>query len=410
MKFPRMTLPVLVALAACGRPETPPPLWRAEVVAGNHDRLDTIVRAPLPEDVPAVRLLEVTAGRAIPTPSQIDGGFLYWVLTGETPRGITRSFHLVAASPTEEPPASSLTANDESGKWIEIGLEGRPVLRYNYGRIPPPDGDVSSPLARNAYLHPVWTPAGRVVTDDFHPSHPHQRGIWMAWTRAEFEGRTPDFWNLADGTGTVRFESLDGLSVGPVFAGLRVRHRHVDLSLDGGEEKTVLEEEWDLKVFRVGGRRWGFHLFELVSVQRLAGETPLILPEYHYGGMAFRGARDWSPGEVRVLTAGDLDRASGDGSRAEWCLMEGPLDRGIGGLAAFGHPLNFRAPQPLRVHDEMPYFAFSPMRLGRMAIVPGEPYVSRYRFLSFDGSAPRDTIAAYWRDYSEPPDVVWSPP
>ncbi len=327
---------------------------------------------------------------------------------------------MLPASATEEAPAASrpnpgsrvarrVTVKDEPGKWIEIELEGRPVLRYNYGIVVPPDGDDSSSQARSAYLHPVWTPARRVVTDDFHPSHPHQRGIWMAWTRTEFEGRTPDFWNLEDGTGAVRFESLESVTGGSVFAGFRARHRHVDLS-HSDDEREVLEEEWDLKVFRVGGSRWGFYLFELASTQRLAGESPLILPEYHYGGMAFRGARGWTPDGVRALTSEGLDRRAGDGSRADWCLMEGPFERGEGGLAAFGHPLNFRAPQPLRIHPEQPYFAFSPMRLGGMEVAPGDAYVSRYRFLSFDGSAPRSTIEAYWLDYSDPPAVTWSRP
>jgi hypothetical protein len=402
-----LSLPVACAPDAL---EPPAPLWRAEVTAGDHDRLDAIVRAPLPGDETAVRLVEVTAGRFIPTSSQVHDGVLYWVLDGETPRGGTRSFHLLPASPSADGgPTSAFAVNDEKGKCIEVELEGRPVLRYNYGVVAPPDGEVCASLARNAYLHPVWTPSGRIVTDDFPPSHPHQRGIWMAWTSTEFEGRTPDFWNLGDGSGTVRFERLEGVTQGPIFAGLRVVHLHVDRS--SPEKETVaLEEEWDVRVFRVGGRRWGFHLFELVSIQRRIGEGALVLPEYQYGGMAFRGSRGWTPDGVRVLTSGELDRRSGDGSRSEWCLMEGPLDRGVGGLAAFGHPLNFRSPQPLRIHPEAPYFAFAPMRLGPMEIDPGEPYVSRYRFLAFDGSAPREVIDAYWLDYSAPPAVSWSSP
>ena len=59
-----------------------------------------------------------------------------------------------------------------------------------------PRADVKPELVRGGYLHPVLTPAGRTVTDDYPIDHKHHHGIWNAWTSTEYEGRKPDFWNM----------------------------------------------------------------------------------------------------------------------------------------------------------------------------------------------------------------------
>jgi hypothetical protein len=40
-----------------------------------------------------------------------------------------------------------------------------------------------------------------------------------------------------------------------------------------------------------------------------------------------------------------------------------------------------------------------------MAITPGKPYVSRYRFVVHDGPADKAIIERLWQDYAHPPEV-----
>src|SRR5690606_31788077 len=82
-----------------------------------------------------------------------------------------------------------------------------------------PDPTIDSAFLRGGYIHPVYTPSGNIITDDYSDNHLHHHGIWGAWTKTEFEGRTPDFWNMGDKTGKVDFVSLDSLFQGPVMAG-----------------------------------------------------------------------------------------------------------------------------------------------------------------------------------------------
>ena len=81
--------------------------------------------------------------------------------------------------------------------------------------------------------------------------------------------------------------------------------------------------------------------------------------------------------------------------------MHGEVDGARCGIAAMSHPDNFRAPQPVRLHPNKPYFCFAPMVLGEFRIEPDMPYVSRFRFVAFDGEPDDASLKNIWQDYSQ---------
>jgi hypothetical protein len=91
--------------------------------------------------------------------------------------------------------------------------------------------------------------------------------------------------------------------------------------------------------------------------------------------------------------------------------MSGPVppdtgnDDKLATLLVMGHPSNFRANQPVRLHPDKPYFCFAPMITGSFTISREQPFTSRYRFLIFDGENNDDATERVWTDYAEPPDV-----
>jgi hypothetical protein len=240
------------------------------------------------------------------------------------------------------------------------------------------------------------------VTDSYAPNHIHQHGIWFAWTKTEFQGRQPDFWNMGQGKGTVEFVALSNVWSGPVHAGLVSTHRFVDLT--ASEPVTALHEIWEVQVFAVGRGAKAFHMFDLTSTQRCATSAPLKLPKYHYGGMGFRGPWEWNgPENAFFLTSeGETNRIAGNESRGRWCHIGGMVDGELTGIAVLSHPENFRAPQPMRLHPKEPYISFAPQQLGEMEIAPGTTYVSRYRFVVADGAPDKEFIERLWRDYAHP--------
>jgi hypothetical protein len=285
----------------------------------------------------------------------------------------------------------------------------REVLTYRGGAGILPEGYNES-LRRGGYVQSVFTPSGVLVSDDYPPGHKHHHAIWSPWTKTEFEGRHPDFWNMGDRTGTVKAISAKMSEGGPLVAGLEATHRMLDLS-EGPNPVPALDERWSLLAFTstigAGDSARPCNVIDLVITQACATKSPLILPEYHYGGLGFRGHRQWDgAGKCRYLTSEGKTAADGNATRAKWCYVGGLVDGKPAGVAILCHPDNFRFPQPVRLHPKEPFFCFAPSQLGEWRIEPGKPYVARYRFVVADGDPDPKEIDRLWHDYAEPAGVL----
>ena len=371
--------------------------YRVSVEAAPVDRSGLILRVPLPQDAPGVVWLR-DGSRSLAVQRESDGtgtAILDWV-----PAGKALELRLEAGSPAAE--AVKVSTRTDA---IDVAVEGRPVLGFpTVART-----DVPEAIRRAGYLHPVLSPAGVQVTDDYPSNHPHHHGIWAPWTKTSFQGREPDFWNMHQGTGAEQLVKIHRTWSGPVHGGLEAELRMSDLSGPAPEPVPVLTSRWAVTCYAVGG---AMRVFELRIEQNCAGPDALGLPEYHYGGFGIRGAAEWNgPGDAaRFLTSeGIFDRKEGNGSRARWCYLGGKVGGAQAGTAVLGHPENFRAPQPVRLHPDMPYFSYVPQQLGGFAIEPGKPYVARFRFVVTDGEPDAKRFEACWQALAHPAVVKVQP-
>jgi hypothetical protein len=368
------------------------------VEAGRFDRSEIVVSFPLPAALDGKStLLRDDSGKTIPL--QIDADRASFVLS-DLKAGKSKRYQVEQSSTSADirvrVEADERLLRVTSGNERIFDFQLKPEL---------PEPGIRETFKRAGYMHPVYTPAGRIVTDDYPSDHPHQHGIMFAWTKTEFEGRHPDFWNMGSGTGSVEFDGIGNSWTGPVHAGFTARLRYVDLS--AAKPVMALNELWAVRGYSLRSGQKPYTIFDIISTQQTAGNSPLLLPDYRYGGIAVRGHRNWRKKEnVTFLTSEGKDRIAGDDTRARWCSIAGNVDGAVVGIAAFGHPDNFRAPQPVRIHPDDPYFNFSPSKLGDWRIDPGKPYVSRYRFVAFDGPADRVELDRLWNDYASPPKVT----
>lgn len=277
----------------------------------------------------------------------------------------------------------------------------REIARYQAEPGPLPRPDIDKAYRRGGYLHPLRTPSGAIVTDDYPVNHTHHHGIWMPWTKVVFQGRATDFWNMGQKKGRVEFDGIDSIAFHEGVATLTTRHRFVDLT--SGSPVTALHETWQVTVRAFGGSA-PRHQIDLVSTQTCATSDSVELPEYHYGGLGFRGLAAWDGREnCRFLTSeGITDRIQGNESRGKWCWIGGsvPASGATAGVTMLCHADNFRFPQPMRLHPKEPFFCYAPQQLGPMAIRPGESYVSRYRIVITDGEVRAPQAEAWWTDFS----------
>jgi len=410
-----IVLTIAVTTPAVADPPAPPRGVVVEVAAGPHLRRETPVVLALPAPLAAVRAVTLTdldQARAVEAqlldlPGQAPS--VVWVIRDPLPAGATRRYRLEPADAARSAPAAVTCLGD--GKHLRLEIGGRPVLQYNTAMVESPGG-IEPYYRRNGQIHPLFTPSGRIVSDDFPPDHAHQHAVFFAWVNTTFEGRHLDFWNQKEQTGRIEHAATLGMAGGPVFGQFQVKLRHDDMTAPGGP-KPVLDEVWTVRAYNVSD----VFLVDFESRQTCAGAEPLLINKYHYGGMGLRGNRDWfdptvkgnsAPDPARsgrsdFLTSEGKSRATGNQTSPDWVDLSGLISARPGGVALFDHPENFRFPQPVRLHPNKPYFCFAPMVPGSFEIAPGRPYVSRYRFVVHDGAPDVERLQRLWHDYAEPP-------
>jgi len=291
---------------------------------------------------------------------------------------------------------------DLLSRCFTLDAGDKPILTYQGDPSTPPAG-VDPVFTRGGYIHPVFTPAGKLLTDDYTPDHKHHHGIWSPWTKTEFEGRHTDFWNMGDKTGRVEFVKLGDTFSNGVAAGFRTFHRMV--ALGGKEPKTALNETWDVTVYAPITAPQPLYIFDLIIHQECATQSPLILPKYHYGGLGFRGNRQWKDikDNCFFLTSEGKDRSNGNETKGRWCYISGRTDGQMTGVAIFDHPSNFRSPQGMRLNPDIPFFCYCPSQDGDWQITPDKPYTARYRFIVADAGPDKELIERLYTDWANPP-------
>ena len=289
---------------------------------------------------------------------------------------------------------------EHKGSVLRFSADGNVICDYQMEPGELPEG-VSEVFAHGAHLHPLYSPGGRLVTGNHQPDHPWQRGVWIGWTKTEFGDSHPDFWNMGKGgkiTAEVRFEKLEKAWGGPEAGFIS---KHVFLDHSHTPDQKVLNETWEVQVSQKALDGTLANILDLTSTQTCASATPLKLPKYHYGGLGVRGSEQWNPVDaVTMLTSEGHDRKGGDNSKARWVYLGGEVEGAPAGMAVLIHPSNFRFPQPLRLNPKNPQLCVAPSQEGDWSIEPGQPYISKYRLLIFDGKPDAKWIEAQWMAYS----------
>ncbi len=323
--------------------------------------------------------------------------------------------YLAAEVPTSDACPSDTAADtaagdlrlDETQATLTVSRGGRTVLVYNKVSPPVPAG-IDPVYQRSGFLHPVLTPAGRQVTAAFPVDHPHQQGIFSAWVRTTYAQRQVDFWNLAGGSGRVLHQRVICRFSDATSCGFEVDLVHQTVA---PPVVDVLRERWKVRVHATDAK---LHCFDLESTQQALTELPLVVEQYHYGGLAVRGPVAWVSGKPWQDGAGQdivqeastlysdqaADRESGNHQPSRWVVLSGMLDGRPASITVLGHPKNFRSPQTVRLHPSKPYFCFAPCVSSEFVIDREHPLQQRFRFLVTDDQPAPQWIEQQWQQWT----------
>lgn len=393
---------------------------RFKVSSGAYDRQDwpvsiqvTSLNAQMDANMDAnleeeAMLYEITPAGEVAVPFQFgfdgDAGVIWFVAGGVTAQGSDREYVLRnrRGNAAEPDPVATLQ-QDEDALLVTDG--DVPVLGYRISEIMPPEG-VDPVFRRSAYIHPLYSPGGMVLTRIQPPDHYHHYGIWNPWTKTHINGREIDYWNLGKGEGTVRTEAILEKVEGPVYSAFTALQQHVDKGYEAGERVT-LDEFWEVKYWgkSTEGKRY---ILDLYTTLRNVLRDTILFDAYRYGGgLGYRATGLWNNENSTVLTSEGADRATADGTRARWCIVEGAstVAEGRSGILFLSHPDNREHPEPMRVwppdsnNGEL-FFEFCPIRNNDWVILPGQDYMLKYRMVVFDGTMGADEAERYWNAFA----------
>ena len=288
---------------------------------------------------------------------------------------------------------------------LKIMLDGKMVLTYVHSETLPPEG-VDPIFKRSAYIHPLTSPGGQVLTRIQPEDHYHHYGIWNPWTRTRIGDTGVDFWNIGDGQGTVRFAEYQGTYEEEGMAGFRAKHEHIYF-LPDGTEKVAINEIWMVTVQPAGSDAYVVDLEITLNSPLKEG---ILLEAYRYGGgLGYRATENWNTDNSTVLTSSGKSRQDADASKARWVLVEGEssVPQGRSGILFMSFPENRAHPEPMRMWPPDQYegksnvfFEFCPIRHEEWKLQGDKDYTLKYRMLVFDGILTAGLAETWWKDYA----------
>ncbi|MDR0864293.1 MAG: PmoA family protein [Candidatus Symbiothrix sp.] len=381
------------------------------VEAGASDRYETPVSLLLDpvtfEPDSGLVLYEWVKKTKIPVLSQIEqlpeGRVLSWILTAKTVSGGTREYTLEKGAAKRE----KVIKVTDRGDAILLSSGDDKIMEYHYGVMMPPEG-VAYEYRRSGFIHPLWSPAGEVLTNIQPADHYHHYGIWNPLTGTTFEGEYVNFQDLQKGLGTVRFKAFNSFVEGNILGGFKAVQEYVVFK--PGYEKTALNESVGVKVWNVRDEEekkvW---LWDFASTLNCASESPLDVNEYRYGGLGLRATAEWNTRTSSILTSEGKTRKDADDTNCRWMFCNGAAGGNKSGILFLSYPSNYNYPEPIRVWPETMndvYMNFCPFKNKNWYLEEGKDYTLRYRIVVYSGEMTQERAEQYWQDFANPPAIL----
>jgi hypothetical protein len=264
-----------------------------------------------------------------------------------------------------------------------------PVLTYNFGTVPVPEGVGGRyAVARSDYVHPLYGPNAEILTKDYSPDHPHHRGIYWAWPEVTYKGQTRDL------------HALQGVFARPVrIVRQEAKEDCAELEAENvwkwGDDEPIVREHTVICAHASRGQQrpidfqFRFQaLKEDVSIARRG--------QAHYGGLNIR----LSPRqEQRIMTHTDPAEAL---PRRAWAQLVGVPAGGERpvGMVILQHRSNPHYPGDWVQYPGLNWLQPTFPKTGtEYRLDPDRPLVLKYRLIVCEGELTDGELADQWEAY-----------
>ncbi len=339
----------------------------------------------------ASRLSLEESGREIPV--QFDTGRLWWMM----PPGAEGERTLQLSLQADAPASGNEMRIDKTGEYFDVAQGKLPVLRYNYGSVPVPDGTQKhfaegESYERGDYISPIFGPSGEAITDDYPDDHPHHRGVWWSWPVTRWGDKVGDIWAVVK-VHARPAEKAPRVAAGPVMAVIEAE------SIWKWEDAApIVRENVLIRAFRAG--KAGRFIDVEVSLTGLAEGVAIGgRPKAGYGGFAIRA----QPGEEQKIVLHTDPKDSKP--RRAWVDYSAvfPGGKGRTGIMLLEHPTNPDYPSQLQEYGRINCVMSAFPGDREVALPKGKTVVLKYRIWVHSGTADEKTLGQIWAAYSSPP-------
>jgi len=294
------------------------------------------------------------------------------------------------AAPLAEPQPSFSFREVRPGA-LELSDGGKPVFVYNFGMVLAKGFPAG--MKRSCYLHPVYSPGGVLLTDDFNPNHPHHRGISWMWPEVTVGGKKGDIWTVKGFQ--QRFVGWKAREAAGGVARLAVENGWFD-----GQRKFVKEEVEILTHAVSDGRRVLEFKLRLEAADQPVQVAGTPEGKKGFGGFCFRFApRDGGARKTIIRTDRGILEKDGVLARHPWAEISGSFQGRTAGARVEDAPTNPGYPHNgwLMRHG-FGFLNCSYPALETITLQPGKPLELQYKVILFDGSEEMSAsrIASKW--------------
>ncbi len=383
-----------------------------DVSAGNHDRENSVVYAPMlfeeEHESHVVHQVDEAGNIGDPVPSQcvgviegdedeLEAGCQVAFIVPSMSAGEVRRF-AICTDECDEPDFDGVTVDlDEDAKTAAFMVGDEMVTRYNY--------DFDEFVRPNCY--PVYGPDGLEITEYATTDHPHHKSMYVALGEVNGE----DNWSEQEGHAWTRCQAVEVLAEGPVYAQILAINDWL-----AADKETKLMEEWTvITVYNMPetGRviDWditfvatekGIHIGDTKESGTLSVR---MLTELHEKG-----------GTGTIVNAyGGIGESENWGKPSPWVDYSGQLEGQDVGLAIFDSPHNLRHPTTWHVRSYglftancwgYSYFTGDESVRGNYVMPQGDALNFVYRVYVHAGDVEEANVGDKYLDFAYPPEVA----
>lgn len=295
--------------------------------------------------------------------------------------------------------ATSPSRIQEKTGRLRVSVGGRPILYYQMDRDAVPREDINPAVRRAGYLHPVFTPRGVAVTEDYPSEDLKQHGFAapgpeLLRNEADIQAK-----GFVTEFAVLEFGGIDTTWTGPVHGGFTSWHRWIDPK--DPKADVLLNEAWEFTAYAVPKALGAINVFDLVITQAKAIPGPLYFDGH---GLGLRSPAAWEEPERPAL----FSSPSGPGKQLRWLGFKGKTKDEAAGVAVL---------YPANGTDSFQQGPLSPTYL--VATLPviqelkpetATRAVFRHRVVTFDGPPDQALLEALWNGYTVPAVVTIAGP